>query len=108
MSAAFFPTCGHGTERMTGSAAGPAKVATRMVLLRMGLFSAPKSNLIRHHWPRLRARSGQPSIVVDARVVARAPSRHARECVRDVSRRTWKVSHGGPSRFLFLLRQHPF
>jgi hypothetical protein len=37
MSAAFFCTCGHGTERMTGSAPGPAKVATRMVLLRMGL-----------------------------------------------------------------------
>jgi hypothetical protein len=37
MSAAFFPTCGHGTARMTGSAPGPAKVATRMVLLRMGM-----------------------------------------------------------------------
>src|SRR5262249_39851628 len=78
MSAAFAGICGHGTARMTGSAPGPAKVATRMVLLRMGLFSAP--NLIRHHWSRLRARSGQPSIVADARAVARVPSRHAREC----------------------------
>src|SRR5690242_558681 len=37
MSAAFFPTCGHGTARMTGSAPGPTKVATRMVLLRIGM-----------------------------------------------------------------------
>src|SRR5262249_53582663 len=36
MSAAFFGTFGHGTERSTGSAPGPAKVATRMALLRMG------------------------------------------------------------------------
>src|SRR6266853_1357017 len=43
MSAAFAGTCSHGTERMTGSAPGPAKVATRMVLLRMGLLRAPKS-----------------------------------------------------------------
>src|ERR1700736_2360234 len=33
--AAFFPMRGHSTERMRGSAPGPAKVATRMVLLRM-------------------------------------------------------------------------
>jgi hypothetical protein len=39
MSAAFFCTCGQGTERMTGSAPGPAKVATRMLLLRMGFLS---------------------------------------------------------------------
>ena len=33
---ALFGIFGHCTERITGSAPGPAKVATRMVLLRMG------------------------------------------------------------------------
>src|SRR6516225_9600391 len=35
MSAAFLGIFGHSTDRITGSAPGPAKVATRMVLLRM-------------------------------------------------------------------------
>src|SRR5438309_9694575 len=35
MSAALRPTSGHGTERMTGGAPGPAKVATRIMLARM-------------------------------------------------------------------------
>src|SRR5258707_15639486 len=40
MRAAFLGTCGHGTERMIGSAPGPAKVATRMVLLRIDFGSS--------------------------------------------------------------------
>src|SRR5262252_2512990 len=170
MSAAFAGTCGQGTDRMTGSAPGPAKVATRMVLLRMGLLGACKSYhalLLSGHWvvsrssprgaprdarvagtplrgpsPRSwipaisaftrvhspsktgvnalndalcagmngvlwRGRQCQSSTVTGAPPLTRVPPRHARHYVRAVSRWAWKVSHVGPSRFLFLLRQHP-
>src|SRR5262249_8888058 len=91
---------------MTGSAPGPAKVATRMVLLRMELFSAAKSyHASARHWARIRACSGRSSIVTDARPTARAAPHRAREC--PCRSRYVEVSHGGPSRFLFLLRQHP-
>src|SRR5262249_32020789 len=104
---AFAGTCGHGTERMTGSAPGPAKVATRMVLLRMDCSELPSYHAsLSRHWARIRAPSGQPSIVTGTRPVAPVPPRHARECIRDVLAGR-EGEHGAPSRFLFLLRQHP-
>src|SRR5947208_1269319 len=70
MSAAFLETCGHGTERMIGSAPGPAKVATRMLLLRMDFGSscagrAPqtiseRSRSPAHSWKTLLLEDGLP------------------------------------------------
>src|SRR5438132_6243387 len=87
---------------MTGSAPGPAKVATRMVLLRMGLFSAPKSypaSLAETTRPQRPAVNRGPHVLLHLR-------HHA--VLENVSVPfSLGVSHGGPTRFLFLLRQHP-
>src|SRR5262245_40863880 len=90
---------------MTGSAPGPAKVATRMVLLRMGLLGACKS------YPASLSettRSRGPVVNRDRRTSSCTRANYAMLETMSVpfSLRV-KVSHGGPSRFLFLLRQHP-
>src|SRR6266480_1730641 len=96
MSAAFFCTCGHGTERMTGSAPGPAKVATRMVLLRMGFIRAPHK-----FYPASRAfpawgQDGEYSLVGAARQSVASREGEA----QDARRRISVAAFGRPSRLI--------
>src|SRR6266446_6487382 len=91
---------------MTGSAPGPAKVATRMVLLRMGLFSAPKS----YHASlpsRQTTRPWRPTVNRDRSTSYCTPPTTPCYRMSVPFALGVEVSHGGPSRFLFLLRQHP-
>src|SRR6266480_4284876 len=98
MRAAFFCTCGHGTERMTGSAPGPAKVATRMVLLRMGFIRAPhKSCPVSRAFPAW-GQDREYSLVGAARQSVASREGEA----QDARRRIPVAAFGRPSLYAYL------